>query len=642
MKSTDQTKFTQPKPASAATRAANAKVKESLGQFDKQIFEDALRGYIAPLDNEGLILNDRGQTVWDNREYNFLKGRDDAPDTVNPTLWKQSQLHLHSGLYKVADRIYQVRSSDISNLAIIEGETGIIVIDPLAAAESAVACLELYFKHRPRKPIKAVVISHSHFDHYAGLAYLLKEEDVKLGKVKIIVPEHFVEEFTSENLFAGVPMTRRAKYMYGALLPRSEQGHVSIGIAPGIPAAGTVTFIMPTDYITHTGQVIHIDGLDFEFMLTPAAEAPVHMQWYIPQLKALTCGDNHMSCLHNIYTPRGAKTRNSLMWSKYLHDTIVRWGDKTEVLYGTHHWPVWGTSRIKEHLALARDAYRFINDETLRLAAHGYTPNEIANMVEFPEAIKKHWGMLQHYGTLFNNIKGTYTFYLGWFDGNPSNAQPMAPSEAGRRYVEFMGGADEVLKKARKLFNEGDYRFVSEVLNHLVFADPANKEARELQADSLEQMGYQASSGPFRNFYLTGAKELREGVQSITLMGGISNVLANTTASLMADYLAIRINAPKADGKTIVLNVNIKDTEEKLALYLNNGVLNQTEGAHDKGADATVSVTRYNFGLLAFGRKTLEEAKKAGEITIEGNEKAVAELLSLTDDFDMWFNIVEP
>ena len=638
----EATEYTQPKPATEATRAANAKVKETLDQFDRQIFEDALRGYIAPLDNEGVVLNERGETVWDDREFSFLKERDDAPDTVNPTLWKQSQLHLHSGLFKVADRIYQVRSSDISNLAIIEGDTGIIVIDPLAAAESAVACLELYFKHRPRKEIKAVVISHSHFDHYAGLAYLLNEDDVRSGKTRIIVPEHFVEEFTSENLFAGVPMTRRAKYMYGALLPRGEQGHVSIGIAPGVPAAGTVTFMMPTDYITHTGQVITIDGLDFEFMLTPAAEAPVHMQWYIPQLKALTCADNHMSCLHNIYTPRGAKIRNSLMWSKYLHDTIVRWGDKTEVLYGTHHWPVWGKERVKSHLALARDAYRFINDETLRLAAHGYTPNEIANMMEFPEAIQKHWGMLPHYGTLYHNVKGTYVYYLGWFDGNPANLHSLSPSDAGRRYVEFMGGADEVLRKARKAFDEGDYRFVSEVLNHLVFADPANKEARELQADSLEQMGYQAPSAPWRNFYLTGAKELREGVRPIPVVGGFSNVLANTTATLMADYLAIRINAPKADGKTITLNVTIEDTGEKLALYLANGVLNQTEGVHDERADASIRMKRYDFGLLVFGGKSLEEASAAGEISVDGNAGAVADLLALTDAFDMWFNIVEP
>ena len=496
------------KGATEATKAANAQLLTSLPFEDQRDFEEAARGFVAPLLNNGQVQSADGRPVWDLSRFAFIKPGSQAPETVNPSLWRQSQLVAQGGLYKLVEGLYQVRSVDLSNITIAEGPAGLVVFDPLISVECAKAALKLYYQHRPHRPVVAVVYSHSHIDHYGGVRGVVDEADVKAGKVKIVAPVGFLEAAVSENVMAGNVMARRASYMYGNLLPPDPKGQVGAGLGV-TTSAGTVTLIPPTDLVTQTGQRMNIAGLDFEFMLAPDTEAPAEMHWFIEQFKAITAAENCCHTLHNTYSIRGTRIRDPLAWSKYLDQTIALWGDRAEVMYGMHHWPVWGKERVLEMLNKARDGYRYINDETLRLANQGYTPVEIAEMVKFPEELDHHWAMRGYYGTLSHNVHATYVNYLGWYDGNPATLHVQPPEVVASKYVEFMGGADAVLRKARAAFEAGDYRWVAEVVNHLVFADPDNKDARDLQADTLEQLGYQAEAGPWRNNYLTGAKELR-------------------------------------------------------------------------------------------------------------------------------------
>ena len=394
----------KPKQATSATKAHNAKLLELLPFANKQDLEDATRGLIAPLPNDGVINNDKGEPVWDMRKFQFIVDQEKAPETVNPSLWRQSRLVMQGGLFKVVDGLYQVRNADLSNLTIIEGKTGIIIVDPLISAETAKAALELYYQHRPRKPVVAVIHSHSHVDHYGGVRGVVSEDDVKAGKVKIVAPVGFLEAAVAENVLAGNAMSRRASYMYGNLLPPSPVGQVGAGLGT-TTSTGTVTLIPPTDLITNTGQKMNIDGLDFEFLLAPDSEAPAEMHWYIEHLKAVTCAENCCHTLHNTYSLRGAKIRDPLAWSKYLDETLAMWGDKAEVMYGMHHWPVWSNDSVIKMTKMARDGYRFINDQTLRLANHGYNPDEIAEMVKFPKALEQHWAMRGYYGSIYHNVR---------------------------------------------------------------------------------------------------------------------------------------------------------------------------------------------------------------------------------------------
>jgi alkyl sulfatase BDS1-like metallo-beta-lactamase superfamily hydrolase len=632
----------KPKAASRATLAANAKLKALLDFGDQKDFEEASKGFVAPLPGGGVIKNTKGEPVWDMTRFAFIEGDEKAPDTVNPSLWRQSRLVMKGGLFKVVDRLYQVRNADLSNMTIYEGDTGVIIADPLVTAEAASAALDLYYAHRPKKPVVAVIYSHSHVDHYGGVRGVVDEQDVRDGKVKIVAPEGFLEAAVTENILAGTAMGRRAKYMYGNLLPPSPVGQVGAGLGMTC-STGTVTLIPPTDLITKKDQAITIDGLDFEFMLAQDSEAPAEMHWFVRQLKAVTAAENCVSTLHNINTLRGAKIRDPLSWSKYLGETITRWGGKAEVMHGMHHWPVWGADRVVAMLGLGRDAYRFINDQTLRLANQGYGPDEIADMLAFPETIEKHWALRGYYGTLYHNAKGTYAKYLGWFDGNPATLHVLPPVSSAKKYVEYMGGADAVLERAKKDYDKGEYRWVAEVANRLVFADPENRPARELEADALEQMGYQAESGPWRNFYLTGAKELRQGVTKVSL-AGLDNpdILRVLPLDLFFDYMGVRLNGSKAAGKRIVLNVNFSDVMENYVLTLENCALSHTPRATAADADATLTLNRAGLAALVFGKISLERAVADKSVAITGNQAALGDLLSLLDTFDFWFNIVTP
>jgi linear primary-alkylsulfatase len=633
---------TQSKDATAFTRATNQALLNQLPFEDRRDFEDATRGFMAPLPGNGVIKADDGRVVWDMTRFDFIEDGSPAPDTVNPSLWRQAQLIVKGGLFKVVERLYQVRNADLSNLTIVEGDRGLILFDPLISAETAKAALDLYYEHRPRKPVVAVVFSHSHVDHYGGVKGVVSEEDVKAGRVMIVAPVGFLKAAVAENVLAGNVMSRRASYMYGNLLMPGPKGMVGTGLGMST-SAGTVTIIPPTHEITETGQKMKIDGLDFEFLLAPDTEAPAEMHWYIEQFKALTAAENCCHTLHNTYSMRGTSCRDPQAWAKYLNQTIDMWGDKTDVMYGMHHWPVWGRERVLEMLEKGRDGYRYINDQTLRLANHGYTPIEIAEMVDFPPELARHWAMRGYYGSINHNVKATYTKYLGWFDGNPATLYTLPPEEAAKKYVAMMGGADNVVKGATAAYNDGEYRWVAEVVKHVVFSDPNHQPARELLADAFEQLGYQSESGPWRNFYLTGAKELREGVKPLQTPSTASpDTVRAMTLDLFFDYLGMRLDGPKAAGKKITVNFNFTDTGEKAVLFLANAALNHSPDRQDPDADATLTLTRTALNTVILQESTFKEEIGKGEVRVKGSLDKVLELVSLLDTFEFWFNIVTP
>lgn len=627
--------------ATGFTRQVHREFLEKLPFGDRRDFEEAARGFIAPL-KDGPVLKEDGDWVFDPHRLAFIGEDVESPDTVNPSLWRQGQLCARGGLFQVTDRLYQVRNLDVSNLTIIEGDTGLIVVDPLISAETAKAAMELYFEHRPEKPVIAVIHSHSHVDHYGGVKGVVDEADVEAGKVRIIAPEGFLEAAAAENVLVGNAMTRRAMFQFGGLLAPDEKGTVGVGLGIGV-SLGTVTLIPPTDTITETGQKMVIDGLTFEFMLTPDTEAPAEMHWYIEELKAVTAAENCVHTLHNTYPIRGAQIRDPGAWSHYLNESIDRWGAKSEVMYGMHHWPVWGAERVHEMLSKGRDAYRYINDQTLRLANHGHTPVEIAELVEFPDSLASHWALREYYGTVNHNVKSTYVKYLGWYDGNPATLHGLPPEDAAKNYVEFMGGAAAVLEKAKESFERGEYRWVAEVVNHVVFADPANAEARELEAAALEQMGYQTESSTWRNAFLTAAQELRIGTLSLPFKGTASaDSIRALDLSMLLNFWAVRLNGPRADGHELTLNLVLTDTRQEVVLRLSNSTLSHSLERTDPTASATITTTREALNRMAADESTAEAEIEAGEITGDPDASGLLELVGMLDEFDLWFNVIEP
>lgn len=629
------------KGATDFTREAHVHDVRCLDFEDERSFEEAARGLIAPLP-EGQVSKENGEFVFDpNRIASFASGVVEPPDTVNPSLWRNARLTADGGLFEVCERIYQVRNMDISNITFIEGETGVIVVDPLISTEVASTALRLYFEHRGERPVVAVIHSHSHVDHFGGVRGVVTQEDVDLGRVPIIAPQGFLEAAVSENVTAGNVMTRRAMYQFGVLLPPDPQGTVGCGLGIGT-SIGTVTLIPPTDEITRTGETREIDGLTFEFMMTPDTEAPAEMHWYIPELRALTAAENCTHTMHNTYPIRGAQVRDPLAWSMYLNDTIDRWADQADVMYAMHHWPVWGGARVREMLEKARDAYRFIHDETLRLANHGLTPREIAEEVELPESLAKHWHVRSYYGTISHNVKATYTRYLGWYDGNPANLEPLVPVESATRYVEYMGGAENVLNRARESFGRGEYRWVAEVVGHVVFADPSNQEARELQADAFEQLGYQSESTTWRNAYLMGAQELRHGTPSYPIGSTASvDAVRAMTLPMIFNFFAVKIHGVKAADLELDLNLEITDTGEKAVLRLANGTLSHSLVDRDENAPA-LAITRDLLNRLVAGEDTLEAAIEAGELAPGPGLELFRQIGEHLDEFNLWFPIIEP
>lgn len=627
------------KAATQYTQQVNQNYAKSLPFSDRQDFDDAQRGFIAPLLDEGILRDANGKPYYRGEDYKFDINAP-APETVNPSLWRQSQINGISGLFKVTERMYQVRSQDISNITFIEGDTGIIVIDPLVTPNAAKASLDLYFKHRPQKPIVAVIYTHSHTDHYGGVKGIVSEADVKAGKVQIIAPAGFMDEAISENVLAGNIMSRRAFYSYGLLLPHNAQGDIGNGLGVTLTTGGP-TIIAPTRSITKTGEKLNIDGLDFEFLMAPGSEAPSEMHLYIPALKALCTAENSTHTLHNFYTLRGAKTRDTAKWTDYLNETLDKWGSQAEVLFMPHTWPVWDNQHINDYIGKYRDTIKYIHDQTLHLANQGYTMNEIGNMIHLPETLDKNWASRGYYGSVSHNARAVYNFYLGYYDGNPANLNPYGQVDMGKRYVKALGGSAHAINLAREAYNQGDYRWASELLKQVIAANPGDQVAKNLQADTFEQLGYQAESATWRGFYLTGAKELREGAKKIEHASTASpDTIKGMTVEMLLDYMAVRLNSEKAAGKSISLNFNLSDNDN-LNLSLNNSVLNYRKVLQPK-VDASFYMSRSDLHDVLVGQAKMADLVKAKKAKIIGNGAKLEEIIACLDNFDLWVNIVTP
>lgn len=629
-----------PKDATQFTQQANAAAIKELPFAEQQDFEDARRGFIATLP-EVVITRQDGGMVWSLKPYDFLKQKE-PPPSVNPSLWRMAQLNMNNGLFQVTDRIYQLRGFDVSNMTIIEGDTGVILIDPLSTTETAHAGLDLYFKQRGDKPVRAVIYTHSHLDHYGGVKGVISDADVAAGKVKVLAPEGFIEAAVSENVFAGNAMSRRTLYQYGTLLPRGEKGQVDVGLGKAYPL-GTSTLIAPTDIISKTGETRVIDGVEMQFQMVSGTEAPAEMTIYFPQFKALNAAEIACPLLHNILTLRGAQVRDAKKWAAVLNELIALYGDKTDVILAQHNWPKWGQANVVEFLANQRDLYEYLHDQTLRLTNHGYTGIEIAEMLKLPASLDKQWYTHGYYGTVSHNVKAIYQKYIGWYDGNPANLHALPPVETGKKFVEYMGGADAVIAKAREDFDRGEYRWVAQVMSQVVFADPNNSAARNLEADALEQLGYQ-SEGLWRNWYLVGASELRNGVPKSLGLTRSDNpdTIKAMSIPLFFDYWGVRLNSDKADGKQTVINWKFTDTGEQYALNLQNSALTYRADWQAPDADLTVTLARSTLDAITLGETQFDKEVAAGAVKLEGDGEKLADLLSMLDTFDPMFPIVTP
>ncbi len=627
------------KDATEFTIRENQKVLGELPFGDRTDFENAKRGFIAPLKNDGIVKNTKGRLVFDAVSYQFPLDKA-APPTVNPSLWRKAQINGISGLFKVADGLYQVRGQDISNLTIVEGVDGIVVIDPLISVETAKNALETYFEHRPKKEIKAVIYTHSHVDHYAGVKGVVTAEEVASGKVKIIAPAGFMDEAISENVLAGNAMIRRSGYSYAMEIPTGERGNLGTGLGPS-PSVGSTTLIAPTDTITHDWQAMTIAGIEFEFMLAPGSEAPAEMHFYIPSMKALCTAENCVHTLHNFYTLRGAKTRDVSKWAGYLNQTLDRWGEEAEILYAPHNTPIWGNANLTKHIEDYRDALRYIHDQTLNLLNQGYKINDVGNMIELPASLAKNWATRGYYGSVSHNARAVYNFYLGYFDGNPANLNPYGPVEEGKRFVKTFGEA-KIMQAAQEAFNQGDYRWTAELLKHVINADPHNRNARLLQADAFEQMGYQAESSTWRGFYLVGAKELRgNGEVTIPTESFASDTLMAMTPEMLLDFLSTRIDPKKADDKEISVFFVFPGKDDTLALTLKNSVLNYRIKRTGK-PDAEITLDRESLCKILYGATELSALVKEGKAKIEGNADALEMILNTSTAPKPFFPVAAP
>jgi alkyl sulfatase BDS1-like metallo-beta-lactamase superfamily hydrolase len=621
--------------ATSHTAAANRAIADSLMLDEPQAFEDARRGFIAS-EPSLRIAGPDGRTAWDLDAYAFIEG--EAPPTVNPSLWRQARLDGHHGLFEVVPGIWQLRGYDLSNMTLIEGRTGWIVVDPLTVEETAAAALALARKHLGDRPVSAVIFTHSHVDHFGGIGGVLPPG--KSG-VPIVAPTGFMEEATSENVLAGVAMGRRALYMYGSGLPRSATGHVDAGLGKGVPY-GTIGLREPTVIVDRTPQPMEIDGVPFVFQNAPHSEAPAALTFYLPEHRAWGSADLVPHTLHNLYTLRGTKVRDALEWSGHLDRAIELFGD-VEVMFGGHQWPIWGNARVLDHVRAHRDAYRYIHDQTLRLANQGYTPREIAEQLELPSTLRARFDTRGYYGTVRHNSKAVYQAYFGWYDGNPANLDPLPPAEAGARYVAAMGGAEQVLALAKSAHDEGDDRWAVTLLDHLVFADPSNAPAKALLARVYEQLGYRAESAPWRDVYLTGALELRDGVQGTAADPRRAvGMLRSTPVERFLDSMTVRIDGPAADGKQFKFNFVFTDAGETHVLELDNSVLHHRRAEPAEDADATVRLTRELLLRLGIGDRPLRELLMSDELEVEGSRLKLLSFLSLLDRPDGRFDIVTP
>jgi alkyl sulfatase BDS1-like metallo-beta-lactamase superfamily hydrolase len=627
-----------PKPASGHTAARNSEAIASLPPDDAVEQEEARRGLIAAFEPPRVAAED-GRAVWDLEPYEFLEG--EAPDTVHPSLWRLAALTRIAGLFELTPGLFQLRGFDLSNMTVIEGEEGIVVIDPLVSAEAAAAALALYRAHRGERPVTGLVYTHSHVDHFGGARGIVGEEEIESRGIPVIAPGGFVHHAVSENVFAGTAMARRAGYMFGALLDRGPMGQVGAGLGM-TTSLGTLTLIPPTVEIAETGHEEVVDGVRMAFQLTPGTEAPAEMHIHFPAARALCIADNVARSMHNILTPRGALVRDPRTWAHYLDEAIELFAENTDVLFSGHHWPAWGEERILDLLEKQRDLYSYLHDQTLRLLNKGLTGPEIAEEIELPPSLASEWHCREYYGSVSHNVKAIYQRYMGWFDGNPAHLWQHPPVEGARRYVEFMGGAEAVLARARESFAAGDYRWVAEVVGHVVFADPGNEEARGLQADALEQLGYGAENATWRNFFLMGARELRGGVSGTPTSTAPPDIVAHLSVAQLLDAMAIRLDGPRAAGHGMRIDWIVTEPDEEHRLTLRNGVLSHRRGRHEPAADAALIVERRALDQLLLKTADVADLAESGRLRVEGDGAKLGELLGLLDEPDPGFAIVTP
>jgi alkyl sulfatase BDS1-like metallo-beta-lactamase superfamily hydrolase len=622
------------KPPTAVIESAHAEHLDGFPFADTRDFADADRGFIAALEPCVIKAAD-GRVVWDNDVYGFLTG--EAPTSVHPSLWRQSTLAAKQGLYEVVDGVYQVRGLDLSNVSFIEGDTGVIVIDPLVSTETAAAALGLYRAHRGDRSVVAVIYTHSHVDHFGGVLGVTTQADVDAGTVAVIAPEGFIEHAVQENVYAGTAMTRRAAYMYGTVLARGPQGQVGCGLGQ-TPSTGEVAIIVPTVDIATTGETHTVDGIEIEFQMAPGTEAPAEMHFYFPRYRALCMAENATHNLHNLLTLRGALVRDPHGWSGYLTEAIDKFTDRTDVVFASHHWPTWGEDRIVEFLSLQRDLYAYLHDQTLRLINQGHTGIEIAETFAMPPALHAAWHTHGYYGSVSHNVKAVYQRYMGWFDGNPARLWAHPPEAIGPRYVEAMGGVDRVVELAGTAFDGGDFRWAATLLDHAIFTDESHAAAKELYADTLEQLAYGAENATWRNFFLAGATELRDGNFGTPVQTTSLSLVSQLTPEQMFDSFAISINGPKAWDLDLAIDITFDDLGANYRLALRNGVLVYRRVAAD-AATATATVTVANkLRLLMFatGDTTSPGVEMAGDAT------AMSTLLGVLDRPDPSFNIITP
>ncbi|MEI7913699.1 MAG: alkyl sulfatase dimerization domain-containing protein [Mycobacteriaceae bacterium] len=623
-----------PKAVTPAIESANAGHQRSLPFDDTSDFTDAGRGFLGALEPCVITAAD-GRVVWDNDAYGFLGGP--TPSSVHPSLWRQSQLCAQQGLYEVVEGIYQVRGLDLSNITFVEGDTGIIVIDPLISTETAAAALALYRRHRGDRAVTAVIYTHSHVDHFGGVLGVTTQADVDSGRVAVLAPEGFIGHAVQENVYAGTAMTRRASYMYGTLLDRGPSGQVGCGLGQNT-STGEIAVIVPTVDITMTGETHTIDGVEIEFQMAPGTEAPAEMHFYFPGFRALCMAENATHNLHNLLTLRGALVRDPRAWAGYLTEAIDSFSDRTDVVFASHHWPTWGRDRIVEYLSLQRDLYAYLHDQTLRQLNQGYTGIEIAESFAMPPALEKAWHTRGYYGSVNHNVKAVYQRYMGWFDGNPGRLWQHPPEAAGRRYVAAMGGMDRVVEIAREAFDSGDFRWAATLLDHAVFSDENHAAARDLYADTLEQLGYGAECATWRNFFLSGATELRDGNFGTPVSTTSPTMLNQLTPEQMFDILALSVDGPRAWDLDLALDVTFTDLGVNYRLTLRNGVLvYRKHPAEPQTAAATVTLAS-TMRLMAAAAGDFDSPG----LQISGDAAVLQTLTSVLDRPDPGFSIVTP
>jgi len=628
------------KAASQFTLDKRQQLLKTLPFTDTEDFQLVKKGLIKrPQKVE--IKDDSGNVVWELGNYDFLK---DAAgnETINPSLERQAILNMAYGLYQVTDRIYQVRGYDLSNISFIKGDTGWIIIDPLLTAPTAKAAFQLLTQELGKFPVHAVIYSHAHADHFGGVKGVVSQEDVDSGKVQILAPRGFMEHAIKENVLAGNAMTRRATYQYGNILKKGAKGQVDAAIGKGL-STGVIGLIAPTREIIKDEETLIIDGVEMVMQNTPGTESPAEMNTFFPQFKTIWLAENVIGTVHNIYTLRGAEIRDAQAWSKYINKVIHRFADKSEVMFASHSWPRWGRDYIVEVLEKQRDLYGYLHDKTLNLANRGVTINEIHNELVVPDILAHEWYNRGYHGSYSHNVRGIINKYLGFYDMNPANLNKLSPADSAKKYVSMMGGAEKILQQADKAFAKGEYRWVAELLNHLVLAEPENMKARMLQADTLEQLGYQSESAGWRNNYLVAAYELRNGLpESAAATKAGPDLIKAMSTELIFDFLGVRLNTDKALDKSFSINMILPDINETFLLELKNAHLNNIANVTSQKADVSVTINRKDLNLLLLKQVSFQQLLKNGAMKTNGDPMIFGQLLTMMDDFPFWFNIITP